>query len=63
MRCLNRLKEISEFKRQSGNELFIVGWVEGPVAEYVDLRRATNASLDFLLEQEAVEKTMDIIVE
>ena len=63
VRCRNRLKEIGEFKKQVGNELFIVGWVEGPVAEYVDLRRASNASIDFLLEQEAVEKTMDTIVE
>jgi uroporphyrinogen decarboxylase len=63
VRCRNRLREISEFKKQVGNELFIVGWVEGPVAEYVDLRRASNASTDLLLEQEAVEKTMDTIVE
>jgi uroporphyrinogen-III decarboxylase len=46
-----------------GNELFIVGWVEGPVAEYVDLRGASNASLDFLVDPESVEKAMDIIVE
>ncbi len=63
MRCNNRIKEIQEFKKQVGNELFIVGWVEGPVAEYVDLRRATNASIDFMLEQNSVEKAMDIIVE
>ncbi|HZK60753.1 MAG TPA: uroporphyrinogen decarboxylase family protein, partial [Anaerovoracaceae bacterium] len=63
MRCLNRLKEIGEFKRQLGNELFIVGWVEGPVAEYVDLRRATNASVDFYMDPESVSKAMDIIVE
>lgn len=62
-RCVNRLKEISEFRKQAGNELFIVGWVEGPVAEYVDLRRATNASMDFFLDPESVEKAMDIIVE
>jgi MtaA/CmuA family methyltransferase len=62
-RCLNRLQEIKEFKKQAGNDLFIVGWVEGPVAEYVDLRKASNASLDFLLEQEIVGKAMDIIVE
>jgi MtaA/CmuA family methyltransferase len=62
MRCNNRLIEIAEFKKQAGNELFIVGWVEGPVAEYVDLRGASNASLDFLLEQENVEKTMDLII-
>lgn len=60
-RCLNRIKEIREFRKQVGNELFIVGWVEGPVAEYVDLRGASNASIDFILEQEAVEKAMDTI--
>ncbi len=62
-RCSNRIREITEFKRQVGNDLFIVGWVEGPVAEYVDLRGASSASMDFLLEQEAVEKTMDTIME
>lgn len=63
LRCSNRLEEIQQFKEQTNNELFIVGWVEGPVAEYVDLRGASNASVDFLLEPETVEKTMDIIVE
>ena len=63
LRCNNRLKEIREFKRKKGNQLFIVGWVEGPVAEYVDLRRASEASLDFLLDAESVDKAMDIIEE
>ena len=62
-RCSKRLMEIKEFKKTIGNELFIVGWVEGPVAEYVDLRGASNASVDLLTEPEAVEKSMDIIVE
>lgn len=61
-RCRNRMEEIRLFREKSGNR-FIVGWVEGPVAEYVDLRGATNASVDLLLEQEAVEKAMDVIVE
>ena len=63
LRCLNRLREISEYRNQVGNELFIVGWVEGPVAEYVDLRGASNASLDFYLDPEVMEKALDIIVE
>ncbi|TAL61015.1 MAG: hypothetical protein EPN88_15155 [Bacteroidetes bacterium] len=63
LRCNNRLEEIRLFKKLTNNELFIIGWVEGPVAEYVDLRGASNASVDFLLEPEAVEKTMEIIVE
>jgi uroporphyrinogen decarboxylase len=62
-RCNNRITEISEFRKRTENELFIVGWVEGPVAEYVDLRGASDASVDFLLEPEFVEKTMDVIVE
>lgn len=62
-RCLSRIMELKEFSKNSKNELFIVGWVEGPVAEYVDLRGASNASLDFLTEQEQVEKAMDIIID
>ncbi len=61
LRCNNRLKEIGEFRKEAG-DLFIVGWVEGPVAEYVDLRKASEASVDFYLEPDYVEKTMDIIV-
>jgi len=62
-RCINRLKEIEIFSKQAGDKYFIVGWVEGPVAEYVDLRKATNASFDFLMEPELVEKAMDIIID
>jgi len=62
-RCLNRLTEIGKFRKQVGNEYFIVGWVEGPVAEYVDLRGASNASIDLLTEPELVERAMDVIVE
>jgi MtaA/CmuA family methyltransferase len=63
IRCNNRLAEITDFRKSYENELFIVGWIEGPVAEYVDLRGAANASIDFLLEPDAVEKSMNIIVE
>jgi len=62
-RCVNRLTEIREFRKYAENDFFVVGWVEGPVAEYVDLRGASDASVDFLLEPEPVEKSMDIIVE
>jgi len=62
-RCSNRLAEIKEFRNYTENELFVVGWVEGPVAEYADLRRASDASVDFLLEPEYVHKSMDIIIE
>jgi uroporphyrinogen decarboxylase len=60
---MNRLTEIREFRKYVENEFFVVGWVEGPIAEYVDLRGASNASVDFLMEPEAVERTLDIIIE
>ena len=63
LRCQSRLTEIKEFRKSTENELFVVGWIEGPVAEYVDLRGASEASYDLLMEPESVEKAMDIIVE
>ena len=63
LRCNNRLTEIKEFRKDVKNELFVVGWVEGPVAEYVDLRGASEASIDFLIDPENVERSMDIIIE
>jgi len=63
LRCNNRIEEIRLLKKLTSDELFIVGWIEGPVAEYVDLRGASNASVDFLVEPEDVEKSMDIIIE
>jgi MtaA/CmuA family methyltransferase len=62
-RCRNRIREIEIFRKLTGERFFIVGWVEGPVAEYVDLRKASEASVDFLTEPDAVENAMDIIVE
>ena len=63
LRCVNRLKEIHEFKRQLDNEYFIVGWVEGPVAEYVDLRKASEAAVDFYIDPDSMELAMDTIIE
>ena len=62
-RCRNRLIEIGEYRKMSGDSYFITGWVEGAVAEYVDLRGATNASIDFLTDPESVARTLDLIVE
>lgn len=62
-RCRNRLAEISEFRTQCHDEYFIVGWVEGSIAEYVDLRGASNASVDFYLDPGSMEKALDTIVE
>jgi uroporphyrinogen decarboxylase len=62
-RCRNRLKEIEEYRKKCGDEYFIVGWVEGSVAEYCDLRGASNASVDFLTNPGSLERALDLIVE
>jgi MtaA/CmuA family methyltransferase len=62
-RCSARIEEIRYYRQSVGHKLFIVGWIEGPVAEYVDLRRASEAAMDFYLDPDNVEKAMDIITE
>lgn len=62
-RMTNRINEIRQFKHLAGDRYFTVGWVEGPVAEYGDLRGLSDASLDFYDEPEAVHKALDVITE
>jgi uroporphyrinogen decarboxylase len=62
-RTANRVQEIREFKRRVGDRYFIVGWVEGPVAEYADLRGVSSAALDLLEAPDAVLKAIDVIVD
>jgi MtaA/CmuA family methyltransferase len=60
-RLAGRLAELREFSRRAGDRLFIVGWVEGPVAEYADLRGVTEAAMDLLDDPATVEAAMDTI--
>ncbi|MFI5384781.1 MAG: uroporphyrinogen decarboxylase family protein [Fimbriimonadales bacterium] len=62
-RLFNRVAEVREFRRQAGDRLFIVGWVEGPVAEYVDIRGASDAAMDLLDDPSAVDGAMDIVTD
>ena len=62
-RTAGRVEEIRLFRELSGQQYFVVGWVEGPVAEYADLRGLSEASLDFMDEPEQVGRVMDMIVE
>jgi uroporphyrinogen decarboxylase len=62
-RCRGRIREIEEFRRLRGDQFFIVGWVEGPIAEYGDLRGLTNASMDFYDDPDAVHHALDVITD
>jgi uroporphyrinogen decarboxylase len=62
-RMTNRVNEIREFRRRLGDRLFVVGWVEGPVAEYADLRGVTVSAMDLIDDPETVGQAMDVITE
>jgi uroporphyrinogen decarboxylase len=62
-RTRNRVDEVRELGRLSGGRLFVVGWVEGAVAEYVNLRGAGGAALDLMDEPDAVARVLDVIAE
>jgi MtaA/CmuA family methyltransferase len=62
-RTRNRVEEVRELGRLSGGRLFVVGWAEGPLAEYVNLRGAGGAALDLMDEPDAVARVLDVIVE
>jgi len=62
-RLMNRVNEVKQFKKLTGDRYFVVGWVEGPIAEYGDIRGLSDAALDFYDEPETVHKILDVITE
>jgi len=62
-RLMNRVRELAEFKNLTGDRFFKVGWVEGPVAEYADLRGVSNAAFDLYDDPDAVHIAMEVITE
>jgi MtaA/CmuA family methyltransferase len=60
-RLAGRLAELREFRKRVGDHLFIVGWVEGPVAEYADIRGISDSAMDMLDDPETVSAAMDVI--
>jgi MtaA/CmuA family methyltransferase len=63
VRTAGRLEEIRRFRELFGDRYFVVGWVEGPVAEYADLRGLSEAAIDFMDEPAQAGAVMDMIVE
>ncbi len=57
------IEQCAKFRELCGDEQIICGWVEGPVAEYCDLRGMGDAFLDFYDSPEKVKKAIAIILE
>ncbi len=62
-RVMARIREIEIYKELVGDEYFITGWVEGPMAEYCDIRDISTAFLDLFDYPEQLGKALDIITE
>jgi uroporphyrinogen decarboxylase len=59
-RLLNRVNEITHFKQLIGDTYFIVGWVEGPMACYANLRGLQNTCLDLFEHPRIVAQAVDL---
>ncbi|MCE9613908.1 MAG: uroporphyrinogen decarboxylase family protein [Lentisphaerae bacterium] len=60
-RCQSRVAEIGEFRARLGEQGFVVGWVEGAVATYGNLRTLGQAFLDVYDAPERVHRALDVI--
>ncbi len=62
-RMLSRISEVDYYSKKVGDKYFIVGWVEGPLAEYADLRGLQDACFDLFDYSEKINLAFDIFVE
>ena len=62
-RMSNRIEAIRLYREKLGDSVPIIGWVEGPLAEFADLYGINNAMMDLIVESEWAEEVMDICTE
>jgi uroporphyrinogen decarboxylase len=63
VRMLDRIKAVGLFRSEVGNEYPVLGWIEGPWAEFTDLSTVSDAMLMAYDEPEAVQEAMDLIAQ
>jgi uroporphyrinogen decarboxylase len=61
-RMSDRLAAVRLFREQVGGEVPIMGWVEGALAEAVDLRGMNDLFMDLVLRPDWVEEVLEICV-
>lgn len=62
-RMKNRVREVELYRKEVGGKYFILGWIEGMFAEYVDLRGLSDACLDLYDNEKMVRLAFDILLE
>jgi MtaA/CmuA family methyltransferase len=61
-RMTDRVKGAALFKEKVGQDKFIEGWVEGPIAEGADLRGINAIMLDFFDDSKFIEDLFEFVV-
>ena len=59
-RMLDRVRAVRWYRERYGGEYSILGWVEGPAAEAVDLRDAVNFLIDLMDDEAFAGELMDL---
>ena len=62
-RMSQSVKAIEMYKRELGDEVPVIGWVEGCMAEAADLRGVNELLMDLVLDEQFVTDLMDICLE
>ncbi len=62
-RMSQSVKGIEMYKRELGDEVPVIGWVEGSMAEAADLRGVNELLMDLVLDEQFVTDLMDICLE
>lgn len=62
-RMRDRLEAIRLFRQKVGRQLFVEGWVEGPMAEAADLRGINRIMVDFYDDPAFVRDLFEFVVE
>jgi len=61
-RTSDRIRAAGYYKKLLGDDIPVIGWIEGPLAEAADLAGVNNILVDILMEPDFVRKLMDICV-
>jgi MtaA/CmuA family methyltransferase len=62
-RLAARTAEIREYVKRTSDRVIICGWVEGPLAEYCDIRDINQALTDLYEYPDVVQRALDIMTE
>ena len=62
-RMKQRVESVEKMAAQTGQTHSVLGWIEGPLAEYADLRGLENSLMDLIDRPEMFIKAGDVIVQ